>query len=447
MLVAASALTVPEVASSDENDKPAVTAAIHDHNSAFQRGAAALSAKDYVAAKLAFDVALAIDPRDSDTNFGAGHARAGLGDLKGAISFYVRAIRFNPYNMEAETALGQAYMQSSDIASARNLLAKLKRNVQKCGEVCAASTEMAAAISAIEVAIKPPPHSVTPIKEGEWVPPSRRLYALTRIPPECVDENARNSVAVLIGRVAFRDPQLLGPQASAFAMSCNACHRNGRGNPDFQVHGLSGQPGTADAIVWATGERRSRSAFRPIRIPDLARDPPKVSRDQNRPDLRNFISVHMGEAFNGHQPTQRVIDGLTAYVRAQHAAACPKRESGPLDFGWYLSGYEEALAGAEEALRNDDDASAIIMLDSAFAMLGAIAERFALPDLDKEQHSLLLQSKAIAQLQVWLSLQPTARAVLPSVQKLRSATGGVAELSLAVDRSLFNPDLLAKALR
>ena len=80
-------------------------------------------------------------------------------------------------------------------------------------------------------------------------------------------------------------------------------------------------------------------------------------------------------------------------------------------------------------------------------MLGAIAQRFALPDLDKEQHSLLLQSKAIAQLQVWLSLQPTARAVLPSVQKLRSATGGVAELSLAVDRSLFNPDLLAKALR
>src|SRR5688572_23957195 len=110
-----------------------------------------------------------------------------------------------------------------------------------------------------------------PIREVRWLPSDRLLQALSREPAECLawPGAAAERRSVAIGRIAFRAPLLLGGQAARAGMSCAACHRNGRGNPDFLFPALSGAPGTADVTSSLMSSKRGDHIVNPKPIPDL----------------------------------------------------------------------------------------------------------------------------------------------------------------------------------
>src|SRR5688572_17121534 len=111
-----------------------------------------------------------------------------------------------------------------------------------------------------------------PLRAARWLPQERQAHALTHEPTECLSSSADVQTVrrLAIGRAAFRTSLLLGGQAARAGLSCNSCHRNGRGNPDFQFRGFSGAPGTADVTSSLMSSHRGDGRDNPTPIPDLS---------------------------------------------------------------------------------------------------------------------------------------------------------------------------------
>ena len=159
--------------------------------------------------------------------------------------------------------------------------------------------------------------ALVPLRALRWLAPGTdRVAALTTQPSECLPPAAIGDRAVEVGRAAFRSPLLLGGQASRAGLSCNACHLQGRGNPDFAFPGLSGAPGTADVTSSLFSSHRGDGIANPVPIPDLSAANHKISRDPASPALADFINGLVVDEFDGAPPPPAVRAGLAAYVRA-----------------------------------------------------------------------------------------------------------------------------------
>jgi hypothetical protein len=203
-----------------------------------------------------------------------------------------------------------------------------------------------------------------------------RIFATQ--PAECLKLPAGPAAArsVEIGRAAFRTPVLLGGQAARAGLSCESCHRSGRGNPDFQFPGASGEPGTADVTLSLFSSHRGNGVHDPKPIPDLSgpRDKLKVA----SADLPAFIRGLVVEEFDGREPPPAVLAGLADYVRALGPAACPPRAREPVSPGLLLTDARRALTAAAAALAADGDRpTAVLMIAGARARLFLIDERYA----------------------------------------------------------------------
>jgi len=74
---------------------PSESAPSYDPAEEYRQGLAALQAGKFADAKRNFDHVLAAAPRDANANYLAGAARAGLKDLKGALRFFEKAIKYD----------------------------------------------------------------------------------------------------------------------------------------------------------------------------------------------------------------------------------------------------------------------------------------------------------------------------------------------------------------
>jgi hypothetical protein len=228
-----------------------------------------------------------------------------------------------------------------------------------------------------------------PIRDVRWLATGVPVERVNQLPAECyrppADPRERRSAE--IGRVAFRAPLLLGGQAARVGLSCSSCHRNGRGNPDFHFPGVSGAPGTADVTTSILSSHRGDGTFNPKPIPDLAGDPAKriASRDPAKPDLEKFIHGLITQEFDGPEPPRRVLDGVTAYVRAISPANCLEGEVS-VSAALMIAEVESALrlARAER-----DRATARLLLGAARSNLGRMDERFRVPGLEVERQELV----------------------------------------------------------
>jgi hypothetical protein len=204
------------------------------------------------------------------------------------------------------------------------------------------------------------------------------LEALTSSPAECLtlptDRTERQNVA--LGRAAFRSPLLLGGQAARAGLSCASCHKNGRGNPDFHFPGLTGAAGTADVTSSLMSRLRGDGNFNPKPIPDLALDVPKVSRDPASPALRAFLRGLIVEEFDGAEPPPRLLDGLTAYVRALSPAACAGKGRQPRTVAVEIGEIVLEAGSLRQALAVGDPESARIVSGGIRDRLGQIAARY-----------------------------------------------------------------------
>lgn len=295
------------------------------------------------------------------------------------------------------------------------------------------------------------PPANPPLKAMRWLAPGTdAVAALTTRPTECLTPGATPAgrTSIEIGRAAFRSPLLLGGQAARAGLSCESCHRSGRGNPDFLFPGVSGRAGTADVTSSLFSSHRGDDVDNPVPIPDLSgpRAALKISRDPASPDLARFIHGLIVEEFDGTEPPPAVLAGLTAYVRALSLAACPAVAREQLHAVHAAADASRAVAAAELAVTNGDPATAAAMLLAARAQLGVLNERYPGNVLNPERSLLLTADRDLVRiLAVVRAGDPTAAAAM---QRWRAQFLRWTRLLEAHERpSLYNPGVLAAAAR
>jgi hypothetical protein len=223
--------------------------------------------------------------------------------------------------------------------------------------------------------------SATVLREQNWLSPGPDLLvSLTTMPMECLAPG-KMSAKIEIGRVAFRDPLLLGGQAARAGLSCNSCHQNGRGNPNFYFPGLSGRPGTADVTSSLLSSHRGDGVFNPVAIPDLGGPASGLSRirTESHDQVRSFIHGLITEEFDGAPPPASVEDGLVRYVMSLSPGFCDPQKRLRSSFGNELDTSQRAVRAAIERLEANDRPAALAMVRAARSSLGRIAERYSTP--------------------------------------------------------------------
>ncbi len=154
---------------------------------------------------------------------------------------------------------------------------------------------------------------------------------LTQHPSTCLTQPT--DPAVQRGALLFESPTLLGGQAAKAGLSCAACHRNGRGNPDFVFTGISGAPGTADVTHGLFSKLRADQVFNPVPIPDLATAEGRSRVDRSDPGiLESFLSAQIIEEFSGTAPDRDAVSDLASYIRALDDTTCDADQREPISW-------------------------------------------------------------------------------------------------------------------
>jgi hypothetical protein len=216
---------------------------------------------------------------------------------------------------------------------------------------------------------------------------------MTRRPLECLSAPADPDEAwrVEVGRAAFRDPLILGGQAARSGLTCESCHTNGRTNPTFAFPGISGPPGTADVTNFLFTAHRGSRTGKPVPIPDLGgpKSRLKVSQARSSRALEDFVDGLMTQEFDGPPPPAAVVDALAAYVRALGTGACPPGAGESVRAGRGIEDARRAVRAASEAIARGEAATAVVMLQSARAALGMLAERYPGPRLAADREGVI----------------------------------------------------------
>lgn len=145
------------------NAPPSMTQRNYDPTAEYKKGVEALQAQNYKDADRAFGRVLQSLPRDANTNFMAGMARAGLGEMKDARKYFEKAAKYDDNLIPAHQELGIAWAKLGEPDKARAVLDDLKHRAQACADACAQAADLKAAIPAVEAALGGPPSS--------WVAP------------------------------------------------------------------------------------------------------------------------------------------------------------------------------------------------------------------------------------------------------------------------------------
>jgi tetratricopeptide (TPR) repeat protein len=138
---------------------PSATLPNFDPAAEYRLGIEALQAERWRDARKSFDKVLGVAPRDANTNYLAGLANAGLGDLKAAKRHYERAVKADKELVGAQRELGITYLKLGDRAKAEAQLAALKALQDKCAANCAKAAEIGGAVTALTAALGSPPQA------------------------------------------------------------------------------------------------------------------------------------------------------------------------------------------------------------------------------------------------------------------------------------------------
>lgn len=121
----------------------------------YQAGLTALQAGKWRDAEFHFQNVLAVDPKDVDTNFMLGQAKAGRGDLRGAQRAYEQALKLDPNRIDARREYAVVLAKENHPDDAKKQLDILQQRATSCGDSCADAHDLKAAIATVEAAISP----------------------------------------------------------------------------------------------------------------------------------------------------------------------------------------------------------------------------------------------------------------------------------------------------
>ena len=224
-----------------------------------------------------------------------------------------------------------------------------------------------------------------------WIAPGHETAALTRQPATCLGERGEDP-AVVAGRALFNAPQLLGGQAARAGISCASCHSNGRGNPHFQLAGISDGPGTADVSASFFSVARGNGRFDPKPIPDLAL-PGRITRDAESRALEHFLRGLIVEEFSGRPPGDGALSDLAAYLRA--VKPCPGRTDESVRLASRIDLFRDSIRSATRAAEAGDIRTADVLTGSARWHLGLIDERLVVGGHPRARRELLQVSRRL----------------------------------------------------
>lgn len=290
------------------------------------------------------------------------------------------------------------------------------------------------------------PASATPLTAQRWLAAGADPRVLATQPAECLAKSVGDpGLSVEIGRAAFRSPTLLGGQAARAGLSCESCHRNGRGNPDFHFPGISGEPGTADVTASLFSKRRGDATFNPKPIPDLGGSADKLKVARGPAAARSaFIRGLVVEEFDADEPPPRVLKGLSDYVGALRTCPTPARSLHAAD---YALDAVRAVRAAQGALAKGDDRTAQVMVAAARSRLGQIAERYPGEELAPVRARLLQADAALAKVRDDIAAGETLQASQWLNRWVMMSGTWRRPIRVTEPKSLFDAERLAAASR
>ena len=127
---------------------PSESAPQYDPAAEYQKGVAALKAKEFKAAKAAFDRVIPYAAKDANTFYLAGAARIGLNDWKGAAKVLEKAVKIDPGMVAARRDLGIAYAKIGNAAKAQGVMDWLGGQITACSGPCDTLKDAQSAIKA-----------------------------------------------------------------------------------------------------------------------------------------------------------------------------------------------------------------------------------------------------------------------------------------------------------
>jgi tetratricopeptide (TPR) repeat protein len=145
---------------------PSASGSQYDAAAEYRKGMEALQAERFEDAKKAFEHVLTVAPDDANTNFLAGLASAGLGDLKNARRFYEHAVHSDKDLVQAHQELGITYVKTGNKAKAQAELDRLNAMQQKCSATCAKANDIGKAIQALTAAMASAPQARLETRPG-----------------------------------------------------------------------------------------------------------------------------------------------------------------------------------------------------------------------------------------------------------------------------------------
>jgi Flp pilus assembly protein TadD len=144
LLVAATAIAAPS-AHAVGDDSPSAPGVAADPD--VEAGKAAIRAKDWNAAIVAFGKVAAKDPKDANAQNFLGYAYRMSGKLDLAFKHYNEALRLDPRHRGAHEYIGEAYLMKGDLAKAKEHVAQLDRI---CFFGCTELTDLKKAVADFE---------------------------------------------------------------------------------------------------------------------------------------------------------------------------------------------------------------------------------------------------------------------------------------------------------
>lgn len=164
----------------------------------------------------------------------------------------------------------------------------------------------------------------------KWAHPDANLVGvLTAEPAECLRsaDSPKENRQILLGKIAFRSPYLLGGQAARQRLSCDACHTNGHINQHFFIEGLSGAAGSADVSNFHFSKSLGDGVFNPKPIPSLRALDKPVGADATA-SREAFILRLIEKEFDGTAPSTPIKHALLKYVDGLGGDTCSGEQGG-----------------------------------------------------------------------------------------------------------------------
>lgn len=151
--------------------------------------------------------------------------------------------------------------------------------------------------------------------ETLWLPEGSRMSS-TKTIPEFLEDGTRLKGDVLLGKLLFNSPTLLGEKAVRVGLTCNSCHPNGHKNTLFFIPELSSFPGTVDLTSRFWHDAGEDNLFNPIPIPTLRniKNSAPYGSDNKVPSLQQFTKNVIVKEFGGPIPKPNHLNALLQYL-------------------------------------------------------------------------------------------------------------------------------------